>query len=297
MRRYGFPAVATTRRTERLAADRILLDLAPPLTEWRPPPGTRTACVFAAVGHLLDCQRDPVGSALINVTRTLELVELLVSHGIYVLFLSTNQVFDGSRAQTPASDRLCPISEYGRQKARAETRLQALMSTGAPVAILRLAKIVAPGMTLLRQWQQTLAADQAIHPFADMFMAPTPIGVAAAAIAALIANQSPGIWQLSGPQDVSYAEVGSYIGGRLQADPDLVRAVPAASVGMPEGSTPHHTTLDSSALRSVFGIASPEPWATMESVLTFSKATGPDKGWGSVASRQRSKPVLKRSWA
>jgi dTDP-4-dehydrorhamnose reductase len=270
MRRCGFLVIATTRRTERLAAGRAFLDLAPPLTEWRPPPGTRTACVFAAVGHLLDCQRDPVGSALINVTRTLELVELLVSRGIYVLFLSTNQVFDGSRAQTPASDRLCPVSEYGRQKARTETRLQALVSAGAPVAILRLAKIVAPGMTLLRKWKQTLAAGKPIYPFADMFMAPTPIGVAAAAIAALIGNQSPGIWQLSGPQDVSYAEIGSFIGWRLQADPDLVRAVPAASAGMPEGSTPHHTTLDSSALRSVFGIASPEPWATMEGVLALS---------------------------
>jgi dTDP-4-dehydrorhamnose reductase len=293
MQHYGFRVVATTRRTERLAAGRIFLDLAPPLTEWQPPPGTRTACIFAAVGHLLDCHRDPAGSALINVTRTLELVELLVARGIYVLFLSTNQVFDGSRTQTPASTRLSPVSEYGRQKARTETRLQAMMSAGAPVAILRLAKIVAPGMTLLRQWQQTLAARQPIHPFADMFMAPTPIGVAAAAIAALISNQSQGIWQLSGPQDVSYAEIGSYIGWRLRADSALVQAVSAASIGMPEGSTPDHTTLDSSALRSSFGIASPEPWATIDGVL----ALPPNTGRGISAPRQRPEPVLKRSWA
>ena len=35
------------------------------------------------------------GSAHINVTQTLALIERLLAHGIYVLFLSTNQVFDG----------------------------------------------------------------------------------------------------------------------------------------------------------------------------------------------------------
>jgi dTDP-4-dehydrorhamnose reductase len=45
---------------------------------------------------------------LINVARTIELVERLVARGIYVLFLSTNQVFDGSRAHVPAA---APLSE------------------------------------------------------------------------------------------------------------------------------------------------------------------------------------------
>jgi hypothetical protein len=82
MQRHKFPVVATTRRAERLAAGRISLDLAPPLAAWRPPSETRAACILAAVGHLVDCHRDPVGSALINVTRTLELVEQLVVGGI-----------------------------------------------------------------------------------------------------------------------------------------------------------------------------------------------------------------------
>jgi len=180
MQRHGFPAVATTRRAERLGDGRLFLDLAPPLAAWQPPAETRAACILAAVGHLVDCRLDPVGSALINVTRTIELVERLVARDIYVLFPSTNQVFDGSRPQVPAATQLGPVSEYGRQKACTETRLQAMMAAGAPVGILRLAKIVAPGMALLRQWQGALAAGQPIYAFRDMVMAPTPVGVAAA---------------------------------------------------------------------------------------------------------------------
>ena len=269
MHRRGLSVIATTRRVERLTAGRIFLDLASPLAAWRPPPETRCACIFAAVGHLVDCHRDPAGSTLINVTRTVELVERLVSCGIHVLFLSTNQVFDGSRARVPTTTPLGPVSEYGRQKALTETRLKSRMAAGAPVGILRFAKIVAPGMALLRQWQKTLAAGQPVYPFRDMFMAPTPVGVAAAAITALLTEQCSGIWQLSGPEDVSYAEIAAHIGRRLQADPALVQPIAAASTGIPTGSTPRHTTLDSSLLRSAFGIASPEAWATMEGVLAL----------------------------
>ena len=269
MQRQGLSVIATTRRTEGRTAGRIFLDLASPPAAWQPPPKTQSACIFAAVGHLVDCDRDPAGSALINVTRTVELVERLVSCGIYVLFLSTNQVFDGSRAHVPTTTPLGPISEYGRQKALTETRLKSSMAPGAPVGILRLAKIVAPGMTLLRQWQKTLTAGQPVYPFRDMFMAPTPVGVAAAAITALLTEQCSGIWQLSGPEDVSYAEIAAHIGRRLQADPALVQPIAAASAGMPTGSTPRNTTLDSGLLRSCFGIASPEPWATIEGVLAL----------------------------
>ena len=112
-------------------------------------------------------------------------------------------------------------------------------------------------MTLLRQWRKTLAAGQPVYPFRDMLMAPTPVGVAAAAITALLTEQCSGIWQLSGPEDVSYAEIAAHIARRLDSDRSLVRPVAAASAGMPEGSTPRHTTLDSSAMRGRFGIAAP----------------------------------------
>ena len=122
-------------------------------------------------------------------------------------------------------------------------------------------------MLLLRQWQGALAAGQPVRAFRDMVMAPTPIGVAAAAITALLAERCSGIWQLTGPRDISYAEIAAYIGRRLNADPALIQPVAAAFAGLPEGSTPRYTTLDSSALRARFGIAAHEPWPTIEGVL------------------------------
>src|ERR1700720_973940 len=90
----GKPVLATTRRLDRIAHDRPFLDLSGPLALWEPPKGTVTACVCAAVARLQTCANDPEASARINVIQSLRLIEKLLASGIYVLFLSTNQVFD-----------------------------------------------------------------------------------------------------------------------------------------------------------------------------------------------------------
>jgi dTDP-4-dehydrorhamnose reductase len=264
----GLRVVATTRRADRLGDGRVFFDLAAPIGDWLPPEQTTAACIFAAVARLADCHGDPAGSALINVTRTLTLVERLVERGIYVLFLSTNQVFDGSEPWVSARTPHAPISEYGRQKARTETALREMMDAGAPVAILRLAKVVSPGMALLQQWQAALAEGRRVQAFRDMVMAPVRARIVAAAIRALLSERNPGIWQLSGPSDISYAQIGAHIARRVGAPAHLVEPVAAASAGMPPGSTPRHTTLDSDALRDRFGVEVPEPWSVMDELLS-----------------------------
>src|SRR5262249_21933161 len=129
---------ATTRRRAEVAPERPFFDLSAPLDDWQPPAGLSGACICVAVARLAACAADPVGSERLNVTQTLALVDRLLKQGIHVLFLSTNQVFDGSRPHLPADAPHSPVSEYGRQKARTEGALIARMNQGAPVAILRL---------------------------------------------------------------------------------------------------------------------------------------------------------------
>jgi dTDP-4-dehydrorhamnose reductase len=81
--------------------------------------------------------------------------------------------------------------------------------------------------------RQRSPPDSRFAPFEDMVMAPTPVGVAAAVIAALLSERAAGIWQLSGPRDISYAEIAAHIARRVGADLELLRPVAAASAGMP----------------------------------------------------------------
>ncbi len=267
LKTLGKTTTATTRRPELVSSGRPLLDLAGDLSAWKPPPDTSAACIFAANARLAACAADPAGSSFVNVDQTLALAERLMARGIHVVFLSSNQVFDGTVASVPADAATCPVSEYGRQKARAESALRESMRRGAPVAILRLAKVVSPDMPLLHGWVRALSAGEPIDAFHDMPMAPVPIGLASAAIAALLESRAPGIFQLTGPQDVSYADVARHLADGLGADPALVRSVSARDAGLPEGATPRYTTLDSTALRQRFGIAAPGPWDVVNAIV------------------------------
>src|SRR5262249_21603343 len=144
---------------------------------------------------------------------------------------------------------------------------------GAPVAILRLGKVIAPTMPLLEGWIEKLTAGIAISAFHDMPLAPVPIDLVAQAIGALMHDRASGIFQLTGPRDATYAEVAQFLARGLGADPKRVVEASARDAGQPEGSTPRHTTLDSSALRQRYGLAVPGVWEIMEQLIASSAAT------------------------
>jgi dTDP-4-dehydrorhamnose reductase len=249
-------AVIGTSRRDHGAADtgrlRLDLDALPP--DWEPPPGTGAACIAAAVARLAECEADPVGSARINGTRTLELTRRLTERGIYTLFLSTNQVFDGTTPFVPPEAPTSPVSAYGRQKAATEAALRRMMADGAPVGILRLSKVVSPGMKLFADWRSALAAGRPVRAFADMTLAPVPIGLVAQAIMLMLHTRAVRVAQLTGPRDISYLDAARHIAGLCGADPALVEAGRAADLGLPAGATPAHTTLDSFFLTETHGI-------------------------------------------
>ncbi len=173
---------STTRR-QPSGPRELHLDFDAPIGRFSIPEGIRSACIFVTVARLAACEADPNASGFVNISQTMALVDRLAANGIYTLFLSTNQVFDGEsphvRADAPAS----PRSEYGRQKAETERQLRAHTEAGDPIGILRLAKVVSPGMALLSDWKRALAAGRTIHLFSDMRMAPTPIDIVASVIA------------------------------------------------------------------------------------------------------------------
>jgi dTDP-4-dehydrorhamnose reductase len=259
--------VTTTRRSDGAGGERIALDLAGDLAGWDPPAGITATCICAAVARLADCAADPAGSARVNVTGTLALAGRLVARGSYVLFLSTNQVFDGTTPQVAADTPTSPVSEYGHQKARTEMALRAMMARGAPVGILRLAKVVSPRTALLRDWKAALTAGRPIRAFHDMTMAPAPMDALTRAIEALLEERVSGVFQLTGPRDVSYVDVGRFLAARLGADASLVVRTSVSEAGLPAGVGPPHTTLDSSTLRTRYGIQVPDVWDVLDAVL------------------------------
>lgn len=255
MRDEGDEVIVTSRRGTEGA---LTLDLARPLNEWFPPSEVSSACICAAASGIAQCATDPAGTALVNIAGTGTLVERLIGRRVHVVFLSTNQVFDGTRPLVPVTARRCPVSEYGRQKAEIEGLLEKAIGLGAPICVLRLTKVIVPGAPLLTGWARSLARREPVMAFNDMYVAPVPAHLVALTIRCLMREQETGFYQLSGPRDVSYVDVARIMATRLGVPQDLVLEETAVAAGLPEGALPRYTSLESGTLRDRCGIEVPD---------------------------------------
>jgi dTDP-4-dehydrorhamnose reductase len=263
----GESVIQTTRQPNTISERRAFLDLSQDVIDWRPPCQVSVAYLCGAVTSLEKCRLEPIPSALVNVHHTVALARTLVKSGTFVIFPSTNLVYDGSTPCRKADDAVCPVTEYGRQKAEAEKQLLAL---GNQAAVVRFTKVLGPNMRLIKEWIRMLRNRERIYPFSDMVMAPVSLTFTLNILHCIAESRSPGIFQVSAEKDVTYAQAGRHIAHRIHASPDLVQPVMSGEANSPLEAIPRHTTLDTTRLRTEFGLEPPDIWATIDSVFGLS---------------------------
>jgi dTDP-4-dehydrorhamnose reductase len=253
----GRRVLGTSRRPD--TSDGLFyLDLADPPATWLGPP-VATAYLCAAVTRLEACRSDPVGSARVNVEGVVQLARLLANQGAYVVFLSTNHVFDGARPYRRPEEPTCPLNEYGRQKAGGEEQI---LKLGNSTAVLRLAKVLGERVPLFEAWTEALRNGECIRPYADLSMAPVPLVTVTQVLARLGEQRRAGIHHLSGNRDIAYAEI-ALLAGRLAGAEEMVRPVAAQEADPSAEPPPRHTTLDMAGLPARLGVSVPDVAATI----------------------------------
>ncbi len=260
----SFPAdadvVVTTRRADSASAPhRVFLDLRDPVDDWPIPEGTTVAWLLAAVTSQAECRRDPVGTARVNVEHPVALARRLAERGAFVVFPSTNLVFDGTVPHVSADAPPSPRTEYGRQKTAAESALREL---GDRVAIVRLTKVLPPAFPLFVQWRSDLEAGTIIRPFADLRMAPVGLREVAETLRDVGLRRLAGVTHLSASRDVTYAEAAEWIAEQLGAGP-LVQPTTSIAAGADLEWRPDHTTLAMPGGQATLTRASIDPRAAV----------------------------------
>ena len=260
----GQPTMGTTRRRDTVNESRPYLDLSEELVNWTHPRPVETAVLCAALSRLEDCRTNRLGSRRINVDAICALAKDLSSQGAFVIFLSTNRVFDGSTPYPSTDDPVSPATEYGRQKAEAERRISQL---DGPTAIVRLTKVLGPADPLFAGWRKALSRSEKIYPFQDVGMAPVSLTCAVAALRRVLETRSPGITQVSGPEDVTYAEAAQWGARALGVDADLVRPWSFAASAQFKEPIPANNTLDVNGLKTNLGVEIPDVRWTIETAF------------------------------
>lgn len=259
----GEQVIESTRRRDTCSANRIFLDLSNEIDDsWSPPPGVSVVYICAAVASLEKCLADPDASARVNVNNTVTIARECMENGLFVIFPSTNLVFDGSAPSRKIGDLIFPKTEYGRQKAEAEKQLQ--VCGGNNLAIVRFTKIITPGFPLILQWIQSLKSNQVIHPFSDYVMAPVSSPLAVECLYRIAHNRMQGIFHLSAPGDISYADMGFHLAQKLDVSSDLVVPIKIKDSGIHLENIPEYTSLDITDTEKRLGIKIPDGFSTID---------------------------------
>jgi len=195
----------------------------------------------------------------------------LVEQGAFVVFLSTNQVFDGSKPHTESAAALSPRAQYGRQKAEAE---RFVGQYGNSTAIIRFTKILGPNQPLFRGWSEHLRKGEAIQPFSDMYFSPIPLSCVTSVLRLVLDTRLSGVLQVSGTRDVSYADAARIGAGLMRVSQDLVQPVETREKLPDSEPFPKNTTLDVSRLRADLGVEPPDVEWTIETAFAKPEVLG-----------------------
>lgn len=261
--RQGHAVIKTTRRPAVPSPTVLHLDLTADVSGWRVPPACRVAIICFGITNLEQCRREPERTRHINVEQTAIVARALVAAGCFVIYLSSNHVFDGSQPWPGPGTPVSPMTEYGRQKVEAESRL---LELGDQMAVVRMTKIFPPSPPLIQAWMRSLKAGQAINPYDDYRCAPVSVEFAVNGITAVAARRQAGIWHISGSEDITYAEIARFAAHRQRYDPALVLPISARSNPGLE-HLPAYSTLDASRLRDELGLSAPDVRKTLEQIL------------------------------
>lgn len=193
--------------------------------------GPQVVIHSAAMSAISDCLRQPEMADLVNHQASARLGRWCAVHGVRMVYVSTDMVFDGERAPYNEDSPAEPLSEYGRSKLRGE---RAVLEQGHLVA--RVALMVGPargsGQSYFDQLLANLRAGQPVSLFQDEWRGMISYADAAEALLLLARGSATGLVHLAGPR-LSRLEMGRLLAAQLGV-PELVSAGQRSDYPSPE---------------------------------------------------------------
>ena len=166
-----------------------------------------------------------------NAQGALNLAQACQARDIPFVGFSSDLVFDGAAGRAYVEDdEPAPLNAYGRSKRAAE---RAILALDSQALMVRTAAFFSPHdpHNFAAQVLRDLAADREVVAAGDLVVSPTYVPDLVEAVLDLTVDGERGLWHLTNPGAVSWAQFARQIAEALGHDPRRVRAVDAAGFG------------------------------------------------------------------
>ena len=208
-------------------------------------------------------ESEPARAAAVNRDAVVVLAEEAKRIGATIIHYSTDYVFDGSKAGWYGEDDApAPLGVYGRTKWEGEAALRA---SGVPHLILRTSWVVGThGANFARTMLRLATTNETLRVVADQIGAPTSTPLISEVTAALVrrlaaegADRFPfGTYHLAAAGETSWHDYARFVFAEAGLDPARVHPITTAEYPTP-ARRPANSRLDTTRLRSTFGVALP----------------------------------------
>ncbi len=198
---HGWEVYGTSRDRSRIGPRVGFLDLRSPNPVFQSIKFS-AAIICAAVTNIDKCEEDPSACRDVNVFGTNAVIDSLLQNGTFVVYISSNAVFDGSREFVSTNDIPNPLNKYGSFKLEVEQHL--LKQKIDNFAILRITKLVTIQTRFIVAWRTLLEQEKTISAYTNRFLSPISIQEVESAISAILRTRQTGVFHLGGQEELSY---------------------------------------------------------------------------------------------
>jgi dTDP-4-dehydrorhamnose reductase len=190
--------------------------------------------VAAGMTNIDRCKLQRQQAWRINVEAVVELAEHLARRKMRIVYLSSDQVFDGNRGRYCEDDSPNPINEYGRMKLQAEQQIRQIQPEAV---VLRLSKTYSTDCSEGGILAEVIHSLQQGKPYAaaeDQIFNPTEADWLSEQIEAAIERNLAGLYHLADPRIESRYAFACRVAREYGFDPEQIRRVRLSDLHFPE---------------------------------------------------------------
>jgi dTDP-4-dehydrorhamnose reductase len=194
----------------------------------------------AAMTHVDQCELNPEACHKVNVEATETLARLCSDFGAFLIFVSTDFIFDGTAGPYKEEDQPNPLSVYGHAKWDAEKIVQSMTTPWAIVRTVLLYGFV-PGLgrTNIVLWvKKSLEDGNKIKVVNDQERSPTLAEDLADGIIAVLMRKREGTYHISGSEQMKIIDIARTVAKHWNLDESLIEETTSDVIAQPAKRPP-----------------------------------------------------------